>query len=185
MAVVAISKDSSGIEITWFINSRVVPLRAMQQLSQLLDTGPASRNIILMISTQFQETTVYQAYPDCLVIVGHHRYRFPWCRNETLCVCCKITRENKQCCLATREDSPQPRHQFSLTSVFAAHMKKTYKYPLSTKQRPWPDWVDAQAGLRLRFVHTNFVFLCHAMAQVIKWSIAWENQCAQHRLRSA
>ena len=44
-------------------------------------------------------------------------------------------------------------------SVFAVRMKKRWvlSYPLSAQWRHWSDWVDAQADLSLRWVHTHFV----------------------------
>ena len=42
---------------------------------------------------------------------------------------------------------------------FAVRMKKPWvlSYPLSTQQRLWSDWADAQADLSLHWAHTHFV----------------------------
>ena len=47
----------------------------------------------------------------------------------------------------------------SLIKVFAVRMKKAWvlSYPLSTQRRLRSDWVDAQADLSLRWVHSHFV----------------------------
>ena len=47
----------------------------------------------------------------------------------------------------------------SLIRVFAVRMKKAWflSYPLSTQQRLWSDWADAQADLNLRWAHSHFV----------------------------
>ena len=47
----------------------------------------------------------------------------------------------------------------SLIRVFAVRIKKVWvlSYPVSTQQILWSDWVDAQADLRLRWVHSHFV----------------------------
>ena len=57
------------------------------------------------------------------------------------------------------EFSDQPGHVPSLIRVFTIRMKKAWvlSYPLSTQQRLGSDWVDAQADLSLRWVHSHFV----------------------------
>ena len=64
---------------------------------------------------------------------------------------------NKMAC-APSEDSDQPGHPPSLIWVFAVRMKKAWalSYLLSTQQRPWSDWADAQANLSLCWVHSHF-----------------------------
>ena len=49
--------------------------------------------------------------------------------------------------------------QTRLGGYFAVRMKKPWvlSYPLSTQQRLWSDWADAQADLSLRWVHSHFV----------------------------
>ena len=49
--------------------------------------------------------------------------------------------------------------RFSLIRVFAVRMKKAwvFSYQLSAQRRLWSDWADAQAGLSLRWAHSNFV----------------------------
>ena len=44
-------------------------------------------------------------------------------------------------------------------SVFAVRIKKAwiFSYPLSTQQRLWSDWADAQADLNLHWMHSHFV----------------------------
>ena len=44
-------------------------------------------------------------------------------------------------------------------SVVTVHMKKAWilSFPLSTQPRLWSDWVDAQAELSLRWLHSHFV----------------------------
>ena len=66
-------------------------------------------------------------------------------------------RTNKMTC-APSEDSDQPGHLPSLIRVFTVHMKKALvlSYPLSTQRRLWSDWADAQADLRLHWVHRSF-----------------------------
>ena len=60
---------------------------------------------------------------------------------------------------APSEDSDRPGHLPSLIRVFAVGMKKAWvlSYQLSTQQRFWSDWADAQADLRLRWVHSHFI----------------------------
>ena len=69
------------------------------------------------------------------------------------------TWQNQQKECAPREDSDQHGHLPSLIRVFAVRMKKPWvlSYPLSAQRRLWSDWVDAQADLSLRGVHTHFV----------------------------
>ena len=58
-----------------------------------------------------------------------------------------------------RKESDQPGHPPSLIRVFAVRMTTSWvlSFPLSTQQRLWSDWVDAQADLSLRLVHSHFV----------------------------
>ena len=69
------------------------------------------------------------------------------------------TWQNQHCGCAPSEDSDQPGHPPSLIRVVAVRMKKAWvlSYPLSTQQRLWSDWVDAQADLSLRWAHTHFI----------------------------
>ena len=77
------------------------------------------------------------------------------------------TWQNQQNECAPCEDSDQPGHPPSLIRVFAVRMKKAWvlSYPLSAQQRPWSDWVDAQADLSLLGVHT-FCWFCHVKAHI-------------------
>ena len=67
---------------------------------------------------------------------------------------------NKMTC-APGKDSDQPGHLPNLIRVFAVRMKKAWvlSYPLSAQRRLKSDWVDAQAGLSLHWVHGHFVGL--------------------------
>ena len=69
------------------------------------------------------------------------------------------TWQNQKNDCAPSEDSDQPGHPPSLIRVFAVHMKKAWvlSYPLSAQRRLWSDWANAQADLRLRWVHTHLV----------------------------
>ena len=60
---------------------------------------------------------------------------------------------------ALSEDSDQPGHLPSLSRVFAVHLKKHWalNYLLSSQWRLWPDWVDANADLSLRWAQSYFV----------------------------
>ena len=53
----------------------------------------------------------------------------------------------------------QTEHLPSLIRVFTVRMKKPWvlSYPMSTQQRLWSDWADAQADLSFRWVHSRFV----------------------------
>ena len=75
---------------------------------------------------------------------------------------------NKMVC-ADSEDSDQPWHPPSLIRVFSVRMKKAWviSYLLSARRRPWSDWLDAQADLILRWVHSSFCWFCHAVAHVL------------------
>ena len=59
-------------------------------------------------------------------------------------------------------------HPPSLIRVFAVGMKKHWflSYPLSTQQRFWSDWVDAQADLSLCWMHRPVCWFCHAAAHL-------------------
>ena len=104
--------------------------------------------------------------------------------------------QNQQSECAPSEDSDQPGHPPSLIRVFAVRMKKawTLSYPLSAQRRLWSDWADAQADLRLHWVHSHAVgfdmrrlklwemlkkHLSRDMTKPTKWV------CPQRRLRSA
>ena len=67
--------------------------------------------------------------------------------------------ETNKMARAPSEDSDQPGHPPSLIQVFAASMKTAwvFSYALSAQRRLWSDWVDAQAELSLRWVHSLFV----------------------------
>ena len=67
--------------------------------------------------------------------------------------------QNQQNECAPSKDSDQPGHLHSLIRVFAVRMKKPWvlSYPLSTQQRLWSDWADAQADWSLRWAHNHFV----------------------------
>ena len=71
---------------------------------------------------------------------------------------------NKMACAAS-EDSDQPGHLPSLIRVLAVRMKKAWvlSYPLSIQWRLWSDWSDAQADLKLYWVHMPFCWF------VMKW----------------
>ena len=75
------------------------------------------------------------------------------------CAIWAVTWQNKQDGCALSEDSDQTGHPLSLIRVFAVHTKKAWvlSYPLSTQQRLWSDWADAQADLSLHWAHSNFV----------------------------
>ena len=93
---------------------------------------------------------------------------------------------NKMACAPSKD---QPGHPPSLIRVFAVHMKKAWvlSYLLSTQQRLWSDWADAQADLSLHWAHMPFCWFCRALAQI--WASLWENIpsdiCTQPRLKSA
>ena len=74
--------------------------------------------------------------------------------------------QNQQSDCALSEDSDQPGHSPSLIRVFAVRTKKAWvlSYPLSAKQKPWSDWVDARADLSLRWVQS--FWFCHEVAQL-------------------
>ena len=74
---------------------------------------------------------------------------------------------NNMAC-APREDSDQPRHPPSLTSVFAVGLKKHWvlSYPIGAQQRLGSDLADTQADLSLRWTHGSFCWFCHAAAHV-------------------
>ena len=65
---------------------------------------------------------------------------------------------NRMACVPSK-DSDQPGHPPSLIRVFPVRMKKirVLSYQLSTRQRLWSDWPDAQADLSLCWAHTHFV----------------------------
>ena len=89
------------------------------------------------------------------------------------------TWQNQQCGCAPSEDSDQPRHPPSLIRVFAVRMKKAWvlSYLLSTQQRLWSDWADAQADPSLRWVHIHFVGF--VMSRLNYTDIAAHNRLSQ------
>ena len=82
------------------------------------------------------------------------------------------TWQNQHSDYAPSEDSDQPEHKPSLIRVFAVCMMKawTLSYPFSAQRRLWSDLVDAQADLRLHWVH-SFCWFCHVVAH-------FKNYCA-------
>ena len=68
---------------------------------------------------------------------------------------------------APSKDSDQPGHPPSLIRVFAVCMKKAWvlSYPMSTQQRLWSDWADAQADLFSLGIQ-SFCWFCHEAAQM-------------------
>ena len=60
-------------------------------------------------------------------------------------------------------------------SVFPVHMKKAWvvSYPLSAQRRHWSEWVDSQADLSLRWVHSHFVGF--VMRQLISHDVRYCN----------
>ena len=66
---------------------------------------------------------------------------------------------------APSDDSDQSGYPPSLIRVFAVRLKKHYdlSYPLSTQQRLWSDWADAQADLSFRCVHMPPCLFCHVV----------------------
>ena len=66
------------------------------------------------------------------------------------------------------KDSDQPGFLPILIRVFAVCMKKAWvlRYPLSTQQRLWLDWADAQADLSLCWVHMPFCWFCQTLAHL-------------------
>ena len=74
--------------------------------------------------------------------------------------------QNQQNDCAPSEDSDKPGHPPSLIRVLAVHMKKAWvlSYPLSTQQRLWSDWADAQADLSLCWANMSVCWFCHEAA---------------------
>ena len=70
-----------------------------------------------------------------------------------------VTWQNQQFGCAPNEDSDQPGHPPSLIRAFAVRSMGRLGVKLSScgQRRLWLDWADAQADLRLRWVHTHFV----------------------------
>ena len=71
--------------------------------------------------------------------------------------------QNQQNDCVPGEDSDQPGHPPSLIRIFAICMKNAWvlSYPLSAQRRLWSDSADAQADLRLRWVHRSLCWFCH------------------------
>ena len=82
-------------------------------------------------------------------------------KKEQIWYICEPPRDKMAC--APSDDSDQP----GRISVFAVRMKKAQilSYPLSTQQRLWSDWADAQADLSLCWVH----FVGFVMRRLICW----------------
>ena len=81
---------------------------------------------------------------------------------------------NNMAC-APSEDPDQPGHPPSLIRVFAVRMKKAWvlSYPLSTQQRLWSDWADAQTDLSLHCAQSFLLVLSRGGAiiqQLSYWS---------------
>ena len=121
--------------------------------------------------------------------------RLSGCSGHIL-VSCDMTNQQRGC--VPSEDSDQPGHPPSLIRVFAVQMKKPWvlSYPLSTRQRLWSDWADAQTGLSLDGRTLIFLVLsCRSSCLFIGFSghihvscdmtkpTVW--LCTQQRLRSA
>ena len=78
--------------------------------------------------------------------------------------------QNQQSDCAPSKDADQhPDIHPVWSRIFAVRMKKAWvlNYPLSAQWRLWSDWVDAQADLHLRWVHSHFVGF------VIRWLKSW------------
>ena len=69
---------------------------------------------------------------------------------------------NKMIC-APSEESDQPGNLPSLVRVFAVRSKCSRGPNVSScgQRRLWSDWANAQADLRLRWVHRSFCWFCH------------------------
>ena len=80
---------------------------------------------------------------------------------------CPHDKTSKVAC-ARSNDSYQPGYPPSQIRVFTVRMKKAWilSYPLSSQRRLWSDWVDAQAGLSLRWAHMPFCWFSHEAAQM-------------------
>ena len=110
-----------------------------------------------------------------------YRLPFPVVRNLWV-----VTLQNQQNECAPSEDSDQPGHPPSLIRVIAVPMKKAWvlSYPLSTQQRLWSDWADAQADLSLRWVHTHFVgFVMSWLKEKLLWTRIKEKDSLKCRFR--
>ena len=85
------------------------------------------------------------------------------------------TWQNQQSDCAPSEDSDQPGHSSSLIRVFAVHMKKAWvlSYPLSVQWRLGSDWADAQADLRLGWVHSHFVGFVMSRLRLFSFGISY------------
>ena len=78
------------------------------------------------------------------------------------------TRQSQQNDCAPNEDSDQAGHSPSLIRAFDVRMKKPWvlSYLMSTQQRLWSDWADAQTDLNLRWAHMPFRWFCHEAAHL-------------------
>ena len=65
---------------------------------------------------------------------------------------------------APSKDSDQPGHPPSLIGV-CVKQAWVLRYFLSTQQRLWSDWADAQADLSLRWAHIHFIGFFHVQVQ--------------------
>ena len=95
---------------------------------------------------------------------SHYDYFKVWRWNEA-----RHDKTNKMTCVPS-EDSDQPGHPPSLIRVFAVHFMGSQGPKLSScgQRRLWSDWVDAQADLSLRWMHTQFVgFVLHTTTNII------------------
>ena len=87
-----------------------------------------------------------------------------------------VSWQNQENDCASSKDSDQPWHPPSLIRVFAVRMKKAWvlSYPLSTQQRLWSDWTDAQADLSLRWAQSHFVGFVMRRLKCISVSIFYQ-----------
>ena len=69
------------------------------------------------------------------------------------------SRQNQQNGMCTQRRLRSAWASPSLIRVFAVRMKKAWvlSYPLSAQRKLWSDWADAQADLRLCWVHSHLV----------------------------
>ena len=67
-----------------------------------------------------------------------------------------MTKPTKWLCVQRRLGSAWASTQSDQSSV-SAWRNWVLSYPLSAQRRRWSDWVDAQAGLSLRWAHSHFI----------------------------
>ena len=155
-----------------------IPSRDIPKLLKMVLVAPR----LALRSTQCQDDVTVWYHVKCLVhdiSVRQHYKSAHWapCSNQTLSwYDWKIVEsdvkpeqttttkwaaswQNQQNDGAPSKDSDQPGHLPSLIRVFAVRMKKAWvlSYPLSSQQRLWSDWADAQADLSLCWAHSHFV----------------------------